>query len=972
MTERVAFWVDMQDPYVTYDIRYIETVWWIVKQLWDKGLVYQGRRVTPHCPRCGTTLSSHEVALGYKENTPDPSIYVKFRIVPESAPASLRPHLAGPACLLAWTTTPWTLPGNTALSVNAGQTYSLVRLAKSGEVLLLARALLDKALRDEYTVLAEAPGADLAGMRYEPLYPPAQFGAPVLRFPKGSPVAERVAAPPEPLTCPVVTAEFVSMEDGTGIVHTAPAFGEDDYNAGVANGLYFVQPVKLNGEFEGTYPWTGKFVKRADPAIMDELKSRGLLYRRETIKHTYPFCWRCDSPLLYYAKSSWYLRTTAVKDRLVEANQAIGWRPEHIKDGRFGEWLRGNVDWAISRERFWGTPWPVWECAACRKHECIGSVEELRAKPGVQGMPAELDLHRPHVDRVTFRCAACGGTMARVPEVMDVWFDSGAMPLAQWHYPFENKALVETGGWYPADYICEAVDQTRGWFYSLHAIATLLEAATAGRLKAPCYRSVICLGHILDSKGEKMSKSRGNVVRPAEVIDAHGADAVRWYLYTATRPGDSRRFSTQLVAEAVRKFLLTLWNTYSFFVTYANIDGWQPAKAKDGAPASELDRWVVSRLHTLVDEVTQSMDDFDPTTASRKIEAFVDDLSNWYVRRSRRRFWKPVLSPSSLLRAGSVEGSESDDDKAAAYRTLYECLVTLSKLLAPFTPFVAEEMYQNLVLRRRAGAPESVHLADYPVADAAHIDRELERRTDLVIKAVSLGRAARSKSKIKIRQPLQRLVVAAAAPGDREAILAQQAQVRDELNVKQVEVTAGEAQLVTYRVKGLPSKLGPKFGREMGKVMAAIAGADAKAVALKVQAGAAVEIGDYALEPGDLEVTTEDQPGLATASDGPLTVAVSTAVTPELALEGLARELVHRIQTMRRSAGFEISDRIVTHYEADDATARAFETHGAYIRQETLSERLVRGPAPAEAYAEAQEIDGASVRLAVVRAAQRK
>jgi len=724
MTERVGFWVDLEHAYVTYDNGYIETGWWIVKRLWEKGLVYQGRRVAPHCPRCGTTLSSHEVALGYQDETPDPSIYVKFRIVPETAPAALRPHLSGPAFLLAWTTTPWTLPGNTALSVNAEERYVLVRLRESGELLVLARALLDQALRGEYAVLAELPGAELAGMKYEPLYDPRRYEVAIEQFVYSKNECVRVWPPvqgvvslslPDPLTYPVIAAEFVSMIDGTGIVHTAPAFGQDDYQAGVANGLLFVQPVKLNGEFEGSYPWTGKFVKRADPAIMDDLKARGLLYRRETIKHTYPFCWRCETPLLYHGKSSWYLRTTAVKERLLEANQAIGWHPEHVKDGRFGEWLRGNVDWAISRERFWGTPWPVWECDRMHSlhQEVIGSVDELRRKPGVRGVADSLDLHRPFVDAITFQCGfengACGGTMRRLPEVMDCWFDSGAMPLAQWHYPFENRELVESGGWYPADYICEAVDQTRGWFYSLHAIATLLEAATGGLLKAPCYRSVICLGHILDAKGEKMSKSRGNIVSPAEVIDAHGADAVRWYLYTATPPGNSRRFSAQLVAEAVRTFLLTLWNTYSFFVTYANIDGFDPARSK-GPPASELDRWVLSRLHSTIADVTASMDGYDPTTAARRIEAFVDDLSNWYVRRSRRRFWKPVLS--------SVEGSESDEDKASAHRTLYECLVTLSRLIAPFTPFVAEELYQNLVRSAEPAAPESVHLADYPVADA--------------------------------------------------------------------------------------------------------------------------------------------------------------------------------------------------------------------------------------------------------------
>jgi isoleucyl-tRNA synthetase len=953
MTERVAFWVDLENAYVTYRNDYIETGWWIIKTLWDHDLVYEGRRVAPHCPRCGTTLSSHEVSLGYKDNTSDPSVYVKFAVIPDTVPDALKPHVDDRTYFLAWTTTPWTLPGNSALSVSSRDEYVLVRLSESGESLILAAACLDRSIREDYEVVARVPGSELEGAQYRPLYDPVEYGIDVLRFDEpGSPLLVEVELDSSAVTYPVILADFVSMDEGAGIVHTSPPFGEDDYQAGIANALRFIQPVNLAGEFTGTYKWAGKFVKNADPVIMDELKARGLLYRRETIKHTYPFCWRCETPLLYYAKSSWYLKTTAVKDRLLAANDEIDWHPGHYKNGRFGDWLRGNVDWAISRERYWGTPWPIWRCEGCRHHEALGSVAELREKPGSQGVTEDLDLHRPYVDRITFDCPSCGATMRRVPEVMDGWFDSGAMPFAQWHYPHENRDIIESGAWYPADFISEAVDQTRGWFYSLHAVASLLEKATEGLIQAPSFRTVVSLGHILDGKGEKMSKSKGNVVEPWEVINAHGADAVRWYLFSATPPGNSRRFSNQLVEEAVRSFLLTLWNTYSFFVTYANIDGFDPSTTPELRSENELDRWVLSRLHTLIGEVTESMDGYDPTTASRRIQAFVDDLSNWYVRRSRRRFWK----------------SENDVDKTSAYTTLYECLVTLTELLAPFTPFVAEEMYRNLVLSVDAQAPESVHLTTFPKPDAAKLDSVLAGATDLVIRAVSLGRAARSKAKLRVRQPLAKLVVATASAGDRSALERLSPHILEELNVKAVDFVAEASELVDYRVKGNPAELGPKHGQNMGKVMAEIAGADAQALTAQIRSREPIEVGGFVLEPSDLQVELVDKDGYAAANEGGLTVAVTTEVTPDLALEGLARELVHRIQTMRRSAGFDIADRIVTHFQTGSATARVFEVHGAYIRQETLSERLVDGPAPEGAHIDAGKLDGADLTLGVTRA----
>ncbi len=953
LTDRVGFWTDMENAYVTYENGYVETGWWIIKTLWEAGLVYRGRRVAPHCPRCGTTLSSHEVALGYRENTRDPSVYVKFEVAAEEVPEAIQAHINDRTYLLAWTTTPWTLPGNTGLAVSPDDIYVVLGVSDSGERLILAEALVKQAVPGEHQVLARFPGSDLVGLRYRPLYDPLEYGAELLRFVEtGSNELAPVSYRPQPLTYPVISADFVSMDDGTGIVHSAPSFGEDDYNAGSSNGLYFVQPVDLTGTFVGTYPWAGQFVKDADAGILRELKERGLLYRRETIEHTYPFCWRCDSPLLYYAKTSWYLRTSLIKDRLLSANEEITWYPDHIKNGRFGEWLRGNVDWAISRERYWGTPWPVWECSACSAVEAIGSRDELRGKPGIEGFHDGIDLHRPQIDAVTYRCAACHGVMRRLPDVIDCWFDSGAMPLAQWHYPFENAALIDGGEWYPADFICEAVDQTRGWFYSLHAIAALVETATHGRISAPSYRHVVSLGLILDAKGEKMSKSRGNVVDPFEVVNTHGADAVRWYLYSAAPAGNNRRFSADLVAEGVRKFLLTLWNTYSFFVTYANIDGYNPAKASLIEPTEELDRWILSRLNALGGEVTGLLDGYDATAASRRIQAFVDDLSNWYVRRSRRRFWK----------------SESDTDKASAYATLYQCLVTLTKLLAPFTPFIAEEMYRNLVCSISPDAPDSVHLADYPEPDPAKTDEELSRATDLVIKAVSLGRAARNKSKIRVRQPLEALKVATRSSSEREALSRQASHIREELNVKEVSFVEDESELVDIQVQARLDVIGPKYGREIGGVVAAVKQADAATVAPKIRGGTPVEVEGFTLQPHELQVQGIDKPGYAVSADGPLTVAVTTEITPALALEGKARELVHRVQNMRKSAGFDISDRIQLFYQAGDEIGDVFSKHGSYIEQETLAESIVAGPPEEGAFTESQKIDGAQVELAVMRA----
>ena len=893
LTDRIGFWIDMKHPYITFDNGYIETCWWTINELWEKGLIYQGYKVTPHCPRCGTSLSSHEVALGYDE-ADDPSIYIKFEIKLGSVGGTPQENLfnrfaSKPAFLLAWTTTPWTLPGNTALAVAADADYSVMEGPK--DYLIMALALVDRVGLEGYHEVGRVKGEDIAGVqkgfKYKPLFNPHHFGIDRKKFKQSvvnashSVVSLEIQPKDDALLYPVISEDFVSMEDGTGIVHIAPAFGEVDFEAGENSDLNFVRDyVDLQGVIQGTYPFAGKFVKDADPLILEDLKSRGLLYRSERIRHTYPFCWRCNTPLLYYAKPSWYIKTTAMKERLISGNAEINWYPEYIKYGRFGDWLNNNVDWAFSRERYWGTPLPIWRCDICKHDECIGSVKELKQKKGVKGVDKLSDLHRPYVDEVTYSCPStkCDGEMRRVPEVIDCWFDSGAMPFAQWHYPFENQDTFKAN--FPADYICEAVDQTRGWFYSLHAISILLK-------EQPCFKNVICLGHILDSAGEKMSKSKGNVVKPEDVLATSGADALRWYMYTSSPPGNVRRFSKELVEEVVRKFLLTLWNTYSFFVTYANIDKFDPRNVANVGHRPELDRWILSELNQLTDGVTRSLDEYDVTAAGRKIEEFVDNLSNWYVRRSRRRFWK----------------SENDADKLSAYTTLYHCLVTLARLLAPFTPFVAEELYQNLVRQFDKNAPDSVHLTDYPVADLSQIDEKLSAATNLVMKVTSLGRAARAKAGVKVRQPLAKVLVKVRTEAEKASLEQMASQVLDELNMKELNV-----------VESSPSG---------------------------------------------------EHPNWPLIEESGLAVMVDTDISQELADEGLARELVHRLQTMRKQAGFDIADYIETYYEGGPSVQRVMEKFAHYVKQETLSRKLVEGKPPEGAYSKSQVIDGNKVNLAV-------
>jgi isoleucyl-tRNA synthetase len=924
LTERIAFWVDLEDAYITYKNEYIQSVWWILRQFWDKGLLYEGFKVVPYCARCGTPLSSHEVAQGYEE-VADPSVFVRFPV--KDQPGTF---------FLVWTTTPWTLPGNVAIAVNRRSTYVVVEgPAASGEGterLILAEALLDKALehREQYTVVETLRGEDLLGKHYEPLY----------RF---LPVEQDYAY--------VVHGDFVSMEDGSGLVHIAPAFGADDMDVGREYGLPVLQTVDATGSFiPDVTPWAGMWVKDADPLITNELKERGLLYKVERYVHNYPFCWRCHTPLLYYARSTWYIATTRYRDAMIEQNQTINWVPAHIKDGRFGNWLEELRDWALGRERYWGTPLPVWRCENpdCNHMHCIGSVAELSELSGAD--QSGLDLHRPYVDEVTFPCSECGGTMRRVPELIDVWFDSGSMPVAQWGYPFQNEDLFKDQ--FPADYICEAVDQTRGWFYSQHAISTMLFGRTD-------FKNVICLGHILDEQGRKMSKSLGNIVEPWSVLDKYGADAFRWYMYTAGPPGEPRRFSVELVGEVVRSFTLTLWNVYSFFVTYANLDSFDPASPRVPVEQRELlDRWILAELHNLVRDVTDAYERYDVPAATRPIEQFVDRLSNWYLRRSRRRFWK----------------SESDADKQAAYQTLYECLVTVAKLLAPTMPFMAEALYRNLVARQDSTAPESVHLAFWPEWDEALIDRKLMDDMRLAQRLVSLGHAARNSANLKVRQPLSEAVFVVRDASERPVVEALAGTIADELNVKQVRVVASADEMVSYKLNPLPQVLGRALKGDFPKVQRALregAPEDVERWAKALLAGENVTVTvdgqEYTVTSEQVEVQQEAAEGYAVSEEYGYLAALKTELTDDLIREGLAREFVRRIQTLRKDADFEISDRITVSYQAGEKVRAAVETYRDYIQTETLADALIEAAPENGARSEAFEIDGESVVIGVRR-----
>ncbi len=917
MSERLGFWIDMDDPYRTLDNPYIESVWWALKSLYEKDLLYEGYKVTTHCPRDQTSLSSAEVALGYQQYPDpvvDPSVYVRLPLAsPDRANTSL----------LIWTTTPWTLISNAAVAVHPDVDYATVEV--SGERLILARDLLEKVLGESgYEVLETRKGAALEGLKY---------GRPFDYVPvEGAEGYENLWT--------VVLGDYVSTTEGTGLVHTAPAYGEEDARTGGRYGLPTIHPVKPDGTFdERVGPYAGRFVKRADAGLVEELEEKGLLFRAEEYEHAYPHCWRCGTPLLYYAKRAWYARTTAVLDELLSENEGINWVPEHIKWGRFGDWLKNNIDWALSRERYWGTPLPIWRTAA-GEVVVVGSAEELRE---IALDPVPEDLHRPFIDGVRVRHPETGEEARRVPEVLDVWFDSGSMPFAQWAYPQEGREHFARQ--FPADYICEAVDQTRGWFYSLHAVSTMLFGETS-------YKTCLVLGHILDAEGKKMSKSLGNVIDPWDLFEKQGADALRWALYTATNPGNTRRFSEDQVDEAVRKYLLTLWNTYSFFVTYARIDGFDPKEDFVGhEDRSLMDRWATSELQLTVRTVTERLDAYDVTAAGRAIGDFVDELSNWYVRRNRRRFWK----------------GEDDLDKKAAHSTLYECLTTVAKLTAPFTPFIAESLYQNLVVNVHGEAPESVHLADWPLYEEALVDRDLSERMAAARRVVALGRAARNAAAIKTRQPLREVVVVpgeAADSGFRQGVESLREVILDELNVK--ELSFGEAEdVISYDLKPNLGVVGPKYGRLVPGIRAALAGAPPE-VGARAAAGepiaVAVDGEEIILSADELLVEPKEREGYALERQDGLSVALATQLDAELLDEGLVRELVHKVQNLRREKGFEIEEGIRVNLSGSARILGLLrEKWGDYFKAEVLARDLdLDGSAPDS---ESMKVDGEALEV---------
>jgi isoleucyl-tRNA synthetase len=914
LTDRIAFWVDLKEAYITYTNPYIESVWWILKNFWDKGLIYQGFKVVPYCPRCGTPLSDHEVALGYKEVS-DPSVFVRMPLVDE-------PDIS----LLIWTTTPWTLPGNVAVAVGEDLDYVTVEhTLKNGfenisEKLILAEALVKVVFgEEEVRVIDRFKGKHLKGKRYQPLF---------------------TFLPLEKPAHYVVLGDFVSTKDGTGLVHIAPAYGEDDMRVAQDEDLPVLQTVATNGTFiSEVRAWAGKFVKDADPLIIDHLRIRGLLYKSESYTHTYPFCWRCNTPLLYYARQTWYIRTSQHKDRLVDLNKKINWYPDHIREGRFGNWLENNKDWALGRERYWGTPLPVWECSTCQHQLMVSSREEL-SKFADRDL-SNLDLHRPFVDEVKINCPKCKGIMTRVPELIDVWFDSGSMPMSQWHYPFENKEKFKTQ--FPADYICEAVDQTRGWFYSLHAISTLL-------FDEVCFKNVICLGLILDADGFKMSKTRGNVIDPWETINKHGSDAMRWYFYTASPPGQERRFSSDLVGEVVRNFILTLWNTYSFFITYANLDKWKPDNFVE-VKYSPLDEWLRAELHALIRNVTHSFETYDVLGATRPIETFMDHLSNWYLRRSRRRFWK----------------SESDEDKKAAYATLYEALVTISKLLAPTMPFMADELYQNLVVSVDPLAQNSVHLVDWPEFDPSRINDDLIKEMTLVMSLVSLGHAARNKANLKVRQPLSEAAFAISSSDDPMIVEKYSDLLMDELNVKKVRILSAAGEAVAYEVVPLPKQLGQKYKNQFPQIRKAILALPIEKTALTLLSGknvnVKVEKNSFEIIPEEVEVRLKARQGFEVSAEGPYLAALVTELSDELINEGLAREFVRRVQDARKQAGLEISDRIKVAYTASEKLNTAIKDFTDYIKLETLALEITDEVVPKTLPNSSDEFDGEQVTI---------
>ena len=912
----VGFWADMDDPYVTYDNNFIESEWWALRQIWDKKLLYKGFKIVPYCPRCGTPLSSQEVAQGYKL-VKERSAIVRFKVVGEDA------------YFLAWTTTPWTLPSNVALCVNPDEMYCKVKAA-DGYTYYMAEALLDKVLgslagegEKAYEVLETMKGQDLEYKEYEALFACAAEAA-AKQNKKGHFV-----------TCD----SYVTMSDGTGIVHIAPAFGEDDANVGRKYDLPFVQFVDGKGEMTEETPYAGKFVKDADKDVLVDLDKEGKLFAAPKFEHDYPHCWRCDTPLIYYARESWYIKETAVKDDLIRNNNTVNWIPESIGSGRFGNWLENIQDWAISRNRYWGTPLNIWECE-CGHQECIGSRAELAERAG-DPKAAEVELHRPHIDNVTFVCPDCGKTMHRVPEVIDCWFDSGAMPFAQHHYPFENKELFEQQ--FPAQFISEAVDQTRGWFHSLMAESTLLFN------KAP-YENVIVLGHVQDENGQKMSKSKENAVDPFDALETYGADAIRWYFYTASAPWIPKRFSGKLVQEGQRKFMGTLWNTYAFFVLYANIDAFDASKhTLDYEKLAVMDKWILSRLNSAVKEVDDDLANYRIPEAAKALDAFVDDMSNWYVRRSRERFW--------------AKGMEQD--KINAYMTLYTCLVTICKAAAPMIPFMTEEIYQNLVRSVDANAPESIHLCDYPVVNEQWIDTELETNMDELLKIVVMGRACRNTANIKNRQPIGQMYVKAEKdlPEFYLDIIA------DELNVKKVSFTSDVEAFTTYTFKPQLRTVGPKFGKFLKGIQQALAELDGNAAMASLKADGVLRLPEVdasiELSEEDLLIAMTQKDGYVTENDPSMTVVLDTNLTEELLEEGFVREIISKIQTMRKEADFEVMDQIAVYYQGSEKVNSIFTKNCDTIKKEVLATEITSGDQGE--YKKEWNINGETVTLGVSR-----
>ncbi len=907
MSDRVAFWADMDDPYITYENNYIESCWWAIKRIHEKGLLYKGHKTVPYCPRCGTALSSHEVAQGY-EDVEDTSAIAKFRLLAEPD-----------TYVLAWTTTPWTLPSNVALCVNAKEKYA--RVKADGVTYVLAEALLNDVLGEgKYELVSTCLGKELVGLKYAPLFD--------LKLDFRGKDGHRI-----------VSDAYVTLEDGTGVVHIAPAFGEDDSRLGREWELPFVQLVDPKGNMCGGTPWDGMYVKDADHAIITALTESGLLFKAMKFQHNYPFCWRCHTPLLYYARKSWFIKMTEVRDKLVEFNRRVNWVPDNIKEGRMGNFVENVIDWGISRERYWGTPLPVWICTDCGHTHVVGGVDELRSMG--HNVPENLELHKPYIDEIKLSCPACGKEMQREPEVLDCWFDSGAMSFAQFHYPFENEKLWEER--YPADFISEAVDQTRGWFYTLLALSTCL-------FDDPAFLSCIVMGHVQDKDGKKMSKHLGNVVDPWEVLNKQGADAVRWYFFTASMPWLPNRFYDEAVNESQRKFMGTLWNTYAFYILYAEIDQFNPLEHKlDKNALSEMDRFILSRLHTVIGEITAYLDSLRITEAGRLLQSFVDELSNWYVRRCRERFWGKGLSA----------------DKEAAFMTLFTVLETLTRLCAPFVPFVTETMYQNLIRSVDKNAPISVHLCDFPQKDASFVDAELEAHMSSVLDIVVLGRSARNTAAIKNRQPLPCLYVQhAALPAGYVAIIA------EELNVKDVRFVADASSFVSYRAKPQLKTLGPRYGKILPKINDYLAGAGiGDAVVAAHNAGGNYEFmldgTAVSLAKDDVLVEPMQKEGFVSMTERDLSVVLDTNLTKELVEEGFVRELTSKIQAMRKEADFDVTDHITLTYEAEARIADIFTRFGREIAADTLADATERKTAAG--YVKDWDINGEAVRLGVER-----